>query len=68
VSGAVKDCVGQAWSGALAELVEARAAAAVAEPLSDHQGDGAWRQAMAGVMARRAVNAAVVRAKSFSKG
>ena len=55
-------CIGQEWSDALGQEVEAKVSAAVTAPLSDHQGDAAWRQAMAGVVARRAFAAAVVKA------
>lgn len=62
ISDALSDYRGQAWSEHLAEEIEAKASAAIKEPLSDHQGDGDWRRAMAGVMARRAIEAAVKRA------
>jgi len=61
-SEALSACVGQVWSDDLGRDIEAKVSAAVTAPLSDHQGDGTWRQAMAGVMARRAVAAAVAKA------
>jgi CO/xanthine dehydrogenase FAD-binding subunit len=68
VSAQLDESVGQAWSNTLAASVEAQVADAIQEPLSDQQGDGRWRRAMAGVMARRAVAAAVARAQTASKG
>ena len=62
MSEALSGCRGQAWSEHLAEDVEAKSSAEITNPLSDHQGDGDWRKAMAGVIARRAVEAAVKRA------
>lgn len=64
VSSAVKGLLGQPWSPAAAAAIDSAAAAAITEPLSDQQGDGAWRRAMAGVMARRAVAAAVNRVRA----
>ncbi len=58
----VQGLIGQAWTIAAAEQLEQRCSALVKEPLSDQQGSGEWRQAMAGVMARRAMAAAVARA------
>ena len=58
----LSSCIGQAWSEDLGQDIEAKVSAAVSDPLSDHQGDGDWRQAMAGVMARRAVASAVAKA------
>ncbi len=62
MSDALGGCRGQAWSEHLAEEIEEKASAEVTDPLSDHQGDGDWRRAMAGVMARRAVETAVSKA------
>jgi aerobic carbon-monoxide dehydrogenase medium subunit len=62
MSDALGGCRGQAWSEHLAEEIEAKASAEITDPLSDHQGDGDWRKAMAGVMARRAVETAIKRA------
>lgn len=58
-SPAVKSLVGRAWSARLGEEVERSVSALVAEPLSDQQGDGAWRRAMAGIVARRALASAI---------
>ncbi len=62
VSEALIGCRGQAWSDHLADEVEVKASAEISNPLSDHQGDGNWRRAMAGVMARRAIEAAIIKA------
>lgn len=62
VSDALSGCRGQTWSKYFAEEIEAKVSAEIADPLSDHQGDGEWRRAMAGVMARRAVETAIGRA------
>ncbi|MFL2770629.1 MAG: FAD binding domain-containing protein [Rhodospirillaceae bacterium] len=63
VSDVLGGCRGQAWSEHLADEVEAKVATEVKNPLSDHQGDGDWRKAMAGVMARRAIEAAIKKAQ-----
>ena len=62
VSDALSGCRGQAWSDHLADEIETKASAEISNPLSDHQGHGDWRRAMAGVMARRAVKAAIEKA------
>ncbi len=59
VSDVLGDCRGQAWSDHMAQEVEQKVAAEIDQPLSDHQGHADWRKAMAGVMARRAVEAAI---------
>jgi len=59
VSDVLSGCRGQVWSDRLSEEVEAKASAEAKAPLSDHQGDGDWRKAMAGIMARRAIEAAI---------
>jgi CO/xanthine dehydrogenase FAD-binding subunit len=61
-SSVVQSLIGQAFTPGLAAQLEARCAALVDEPLSDAQGQGAWRQAMAGVVARRAFTAAIAKA------
>ncbi len=61
-SDALDFCVGQAWSDGLGDRVERACADLVREPLSDQQGEGEWRKAMAGVMVRRAIARAVDRA------
>jgi CO/xanthine dehydrogenase FAD-binding subunit len=58
----VQSLIGQTFTSGLAAQLEARFAALVDEPLSDAQGQGAWRQAMAGVVARRAFTAAIAKA------
>ena len=59
---AVQMLIGQEFTPALAEQFQARCSALVKEPLSDAQGSGDWRQAMAGLVARRALAAAIGRA------
>jgi CO/xanthine dehydrogenase FAD-binding subunit len=59
---AVKPLLGQVPDARLAAALETACAALVAQPISDQQGDAAWRRAMAGVVARRAVMRAVARA------
>jgi carbon-monoxide dehydrogenase medium subunit len=59
---AVQALIGQAFTPALAAQLEARCVALVRAPLSDAQGRGDWRQAMAGVVARRAIAAAIAKA------
>jgi CO/xanthine dehydrogenase FAD-binding subunit len=61
-SSVVRSLIGQPFTPGLAAQFEARCAALVDEPLSDAQGQGAWRQAMAGVVARRALTAAIAKA------
>lgn len=51
--------IGEAWSSALADRISAAVCTLVAEPLSDQQGEGEWRTAMAGIVAARACAAAV---------
>jgi len=63
VSESLKGCRGQSWSDQLARDVEVKVSAEISKPLSDHQGHGEWRKAMAGVMARRAVAAAIEKAQ-----
>lgn len=62
VSDALAFCNGQAWTDTLAREVERHCAGLIEQPLSDHQGDGEWRKAMAGVVVRRAMHRAVERA------
>ncbi|MEL7027640.1 MAG: FAD binding domain-containing protein [Pseudomonadota bacterium] len=63
VSDALSECRGQSWSDRLGETIERKTIGEVTNPLSDHQGDGDWRRAMAGVVARRAVGAAIARTR-----
>jgi CO/xanthine dehydrogenase FAD-binding subunit len=55
--------LGRAFDAAAGEALSGAVQALVATPLSDAQGDGPWRRAMAGVVARRAIAAAIGRAK-----
>jgi aerobic carbon-monoxide dehydrogenase medium subunit len=63
-SAALASLVGKQFDAAAAALVEATCAALVTQPIDDQQGDATWRRAMAGVAARRALTAAVARARS----
>lgn len=54
--------VGQSWSQATAERLKSAVSELVSQPLSDQQGMGEWRIAMAGVIAARACAAALDRA------
>jgi carbon-monoxide dehydrogenase medium subunit len=51
--------VGQVWCAEAAERLKTAVSELITEPLSDQQGNGEWRRAMAGVMAARACAAAV---------
>lgn len=62
VSDVLSSCRGHAWSEHLAQDIEQKVSEQISNPLSDHQGDGDWRRAMAGVMARRAIESAVNKA------
>ncbi|MBM3514818.1 MAG: hypothetical protein FJX59_14060 [Alphaproteobacteria bacterium] len=53
--------VGQRWSDRLGDEIETACRELIKQPLSDQQGEGSWRRAMAGVMARRAVQDAIAR-------
>jgi carbon-monoxide dehydrogenase medium subunit len=59
VSAALESWGGRTADAAFLADVERAASASVREPLSDQQGDAAWRRAMAGIMARRAVATAM---------
>lgn len=54
--------LGQVWSAELGKAVESACREAIDMPLSDQQGDAEWRRAMAGVVARRAVEQAIAAA------
>jgi aerobic carbon-monoxide dehydrogenase medium subunit len=54
--------IGQAWDDSFAADLATRVSSLVKSPLSDQQGPGEWRRAMAGVVAARAVAAAVAKA------
>ena len=60
-SGILQGLIGQPWNERAADFVETACAKAVIEPLSDQQGRGDYRRAMAGVVARRAVASAHLR-------
>ncbi|MCX2980454.1 hypothetical protein EYC98_06150 [Halieaceae bacterium IMCC14734] len=60
VSDALAGLTGAAYDAAAGAEIERICAQAIGTPLSDHQGDGTWRRAMAGVVARRAVEAALL--------
>jgi carbon-monoxide dehydrogenase medium subunit len=62
---AVQGLIGQAFTHALAVQLEARCTALIKAPLSDAQGNGDWRQAMAGIIARRAFAAAITKAGQY---
>ncbi|TXS95965.1 hypothetical protein FV139_00175 [Parahaliea maris] len=51
--------VGKPWSEDVGRTIEAACREAISQPLSDQQGDAEWRRAMAGVVARRAVQQAI---------
>ncbi|WP_448586189.1 FAD binding domain-containing protein [Thermaurantiacus sp.] len=59
---AAERLVGRRFDPGAGEELARAVAARVTTPLSDAQGDGAWRRAMAGVVARRAVATAITRA------
>ena len=61
VSDGLAEFVGRDWSASLGQALAERCSGLIAMPLSDHQGHGDWRRAMAGVVAARAVAAAVGR-------
>jgi CO/xanthine dehydrogenase FAD-binding subunit len=60
-SAALKGLLGRPFDERAAREVESTCAALVAQPLSDQQGEGGWRRAMAGVVARRALAEAASR-------
>lgn len=62
VSEAMRQFTGKVPDARLFGEIEALGSAAVTEPVSDQRGDGSYRRAMAGVMARRAVATAMERA------
>jgi aerobic carbon-monoxide dehydrogenase medium subunit len=63
-SDVLQGLIGHTWNERMADEVEAVCAGAVTKPLSDQQGRGDYRRAMAGVVARRAVAAAFERASA----
>ena len=66
VDDALSTIMGGAYNAAAAEEIERVCAAAIIEPLSDQQGGGDWRRAMAGVVARRAIEEALARGADVS--
>lgn len=59
MSAAVASLLGQAWTPHAETRLESQVCAAVRDPLDDQRGPADYRRAMAGVVARRAVNAAL---------
>ena len=60
--------VGQSWSQATSERLKSAVSELVSQPLSDQQGMGEWRTAMAGVIAARACAAALDRVFDVATG
>jgi CO/xanthine dehydrogenase FAD-binding subunit len=60
---ALQSLCGRRWSEAMGDEAAQIVSALVREPLSDQQGSGPWRKAMAGVMAKRALKAALAGGK-----
>jgi CO/xanthine dehydrogenase FAD-binding subunit len=61
-SAAAAFLLGQSWSDEAEARLKTAVSGQVSQPLSDQQGAGEWRQAMAGVVAARACAAAVQQA------
>lgn len=59
LSGAVAEVTGRPWTAESADYVETTVRRAIQAPLSDQRGHGEYRRAMAGVLARRAVERAI---------
>lgn len=59
---ALKPLLGVTFDERAAAEIESSCAALVSQPMSDQQGDAVWRRAMAGVVARRALEKAIRRA------
>lgn len=59
ISEALDGCLGGAYTLEVGQAIEKACVDAIDEPLSDQQGDGVWRKAMAGVAARRATEMAL---------
>ena len=60
ISEALDGCLGCAYTLKVGQAIEKACVEAIDEPLSDQQGDGVWRKAMAGVAARRATEMALI--------
>ena len=67
VSGALGELIDREWSDSLKDVISAKCIPLLADALSDHQGDGEWRQVMGGLMAGRAVAAAAECCSSTNK-
>lgn len=63
-SAALKGLLGKPFDDRAAREAESACAALVTNPMNDQQGDAGWRRAMAGVVARRALAAAVALAST----
>lgn len=59
ISEALDGCLGCAYTLEVGQAIEKACVEAIDKPLSDQQGDGVWRKAMAGVAARRATEMAL---------
>ena len=60
VSHKLEMIIGSRWSHDVGENIEEIVSDFVTNPLSDHQGEGEWRRAMAGVVTKRAIRSAIV--------
>jgi len=67
-SAALRPLLGRAFDERMARDIETTCAALVKNPLDDQQGQAEWRRAMAGVVARRAVAAAVAQVDARGGG
>jgi aerobic carbon-monoxide dehydrogenase medium subunit len=63
---ALKTLLGKPLDDRASAQIESACATLVQQPLADQQGDAAWRRAMAGVVARRAVRDAVAMAMAMT--
>jgi CO/xanthine dehydrogenase FAD-binding subunit len=59
ISESLDGCLGSPYTLEIGQAIEKACIDAIDEPLSDQQGDGVWRKAMAGVAARRATEMAL---------
>ncbi|HPF26535.1 MAG TPA: FAD binding domain-containing protein [Steroidobacteraceae bacterium] len=66
-SEALHGLLGKPWDAVAGARVESLCSASPKTLLDDQQGDATWRRAMAGVVARRAVQAAVANAQRTNK-
>lgn len=65
-SAALESVIGRPFDASAGQRLAAACSTLVKHPLSDQQGPAAWRRAMAGVMASRALSSAVQRAREAS--